>query len=592
MSETRPARFRWKAIIPLVLVVTLLVGGWLLFADRVGRLAVQHGGTAVLGARVDVRSFHISLARGNVTIAGLVAASPFDSLRNLVEAEQLVADLDMVPLLEKKVVIDRLAATGLRFGTQRTTSGFVPSAGPGASARVMANVRAWAAQPALQVPLLQLATGQLSIDSLDPRKLQSIQAAESLAARADSSARAWSEALAGLDAQATADSAVAFAQRLQGAKPTDLALIRDARRMVDRVKQTRDRLTTLERGVKAGAGTLDQGLAAIGAARARDYAFAKSLIRLPPIDASAIAWVLFGPEAVGKFQRALYYTQLARAYMPPGLMPRAEPGPPRVRRDGLSVEFPREHRLPGFLLRDAELSLLLGSDSAGPRRYTGRLQGLTSAPALYGRPTTFDVRAPTVSADAMFDHVHEIPRDALGGTLRGVEIPAITLPGLPIRVAPGKGDLTLGFALYGDSLRGRWQVLAPAAAWHRDSGRAGGAAGDLLWSVVSRIERLDLIAELGGTLDHPQLQVRSNLDDAVSDGLRTAIGDELAAAETTLRARVDRFADSSLAPVRARVTQVKTEAAAQVAEARRVVEAAQARLEQQLRRLTGGIRLP
>ncbi len=592
MSETRPARFRWKAIAPLVVFLALLVGGWLLLADRLGRLAVERGGTAVLGARVAVRSFRISLARGTVTIAGLVAASPFDSLKNLVEAEQLVADLDMVPLLEKKVVIDRLAATGLQFGTRRTTSGFVPSTDPSASARIMANARAWAAQPALQVPLLRLATGKLSVDSLDPRRLQTIQAAESLAARVDSSARAWTEALAGLDAQATADSAVAFAQRLQGAKPTDLALIRDARRMIDRVKQTRDRLTMLERGVKAGAGTLDQGLAGIGAARARDYAFAKSLIRLPPIDASAIAWVLFGPEAVGKFQRALYYTQLARAYMPPGLKPQAEPAPPRVRRAGLSVAFPREHRLPGFLLRDAELSLLLGSDSAGPRRYTGRLQGLTSAPSLYGRPTTFDVRAPTVSADAVFDHVHATPRDALGGTLRGVAIPAITLPGLPIRVAPGTGDLTLGFALYGDSLRGRWQVLAPAAAWQRDSGRAGGAAADLLWQVVSRIDRLDLIAELGGTLEHPQLYVRSNLDAAVSDGLRRALGDEIAAAEASLRARVDRFADSSLAPVRARVMQVKTDAAAQVAEARRVVEAAQARLEQQLRKLTGGIRLP
>ncbi|HJQ67007.1 MAG TPA: hypothetical protein VJ816_11540, partial [Gemmatimonadales bacterium] len=321
MSEhaVAPARFRWRAIVPLALFLALVVLAWLLFADRVGRIAVQRGGTTVLGARVDVRSLHISLTQGSVTIAGLVAASPFDSMKNLVEAEQIVADLDVLPLFEKKVAIDRLAATGLRFGTERTRSGFVSSGGDGggAAGRIMASVRAWAAQPGLQVPLLQLATGQLSVDSLDPRKLHTIQAAESLAAKADSSARAWTEALAGLQIQATADSAIAFAQRLQGAKPTDLGLIRDARRMIDRVKQTRDRLGALERGVKNGAGTLDAGLAALGAARARDYAFAKSLVRLPPIDASAIGWVLFGPEATAKFQRALYYTQLAREYMPP-----------------------------------------------------------------------------------------------------------------------------------------------------------------------------------------------------------------------------------------------------------------------------------
>lgn len=583
---------RWRALVPLVLLLAVLVGGWMLLADRLGRLALERGGTALLGAKVEVRSFHFSLGQGDVTVRGLVAASPFDSLKNLVEADELAADLDLLPLLEKKVAIDRLAANGLRFGTARTTSGFVPSSGTSASAQIMANVKSWAAQPALQVPILQLATGKLSVDSLDPRKLQTVQAAESLAARADSSRRAWTAALDSLNAKATADSAVAFAQRLRGAKPTDLALLRDARRMVDRVKQTRDRLTALDRGLKAGAGTLDQGLASLQAARRRDYDFARSLVRLPPIDATAIAWVLFGPEAVQKFQRALYYTQLGRAYMPPGLLPHPHDGPERSRRAGTTVEFPRASRPPGFLLRDAELSFLLSADSTGPRRYSGRLQGLTSAPALYGRPTTFAVRAPTVSADGMFDHVHAISRDALGGTVRGVMLPAIALPGLPLRVVPGRGDVSLGFALYGDSLRGRWTVRAPAATWQRDSNGVGGMAADLLWRVVSGIENLDLTADLGGTLSHPELHVRSNLDQAVSDRLRSMIGAEVDAAESRLRVEVDRFADEKIVPLKTQVAGLVAEATGRVQQGRQALDAAQQQIEQQLRRLTGGIRLP
>jgi uncharacterized protein (TIGR03545 family) len=586
------ALFRWKAVVPLALLLTLIVAAWLLFADRVGHLAVEHSGTAVLGARVDVRAFHISLLRGNVTIAGLVAASPFDSLENLLEADELVADLDLLPLLEKKVVIDRLAATGLRFGTPRTTGGFVPSRGSSATSQIMANSWSWAAQPALQVPVLQLATGKLSIDSLDPRRLQTVQAAESLAARADSSGKAWADALGSLDVQGTADSAAAFARQLQGANPTDLRLINDARKMVDRVKQTRDRLTALERGVVAGAGTLDQGLTALNAARQRDYAFAQSLVKLPPIDASVIGWVLFGPAAVHKFQRALYYTQLARAYMPPGLMPRAQPGPKRARRSGTTVEFPREHRLPGFLLRDAELSFQLGTDSAGPRRYAGRLRGLTSAPALYGRPTTLEATAPSVSIEAQFDHVRAPPRDIAGGRVRDVALPAIRLPSLPISLAPGRGDVSLGFALYGDSIRGRWHVTAPAAGWERDSGTAGGQAADLVWRVLSGIGQLDLTAELGGTVSQPALHVRSNLDQAVSDQLHALVGAEVAAAEARVRAQVDRFADAQVAPVRAQVARVTAEVTDRLQQQRRLLDAAQQQVEQQLRRLTRGLRLP
>ena len=585
------AIFRWKAVVPLALFLAAFMVAWWLFADRLGRLALERGGTALLGAKVEVRSFDFSLGRGSVTVRGLVAGSPFDSLKNLLEADELVADLDLLPLLEKKVAIDRLAANGLRFGTARTTSGFAPSRGPSASAQVMANVKAWAAQPALQVPILQLATGQLSVDSLDPRKLQTVQAAESLAARADSSRRAWTAAFDSLDAKATADSGAAFARRLQGARPTDVGLLRDARRMVDRVKQTRDRLAALERGVRAGAATLDRGLASLQSARRRDYDFARSLVRLPPIDATAIAWVLFGPEAVRKFQRALYYTQLGRTYMPPGLLPRAHEGPERTRRPGTTVDFPRANRPPGFLLRDAELSFMLGADTAMPRRYAGRLQGLTSAPALYGRPTTLEVRAPTVSADGMFDHVHAISRDVMGATVRGVVLPAIALPGLPLRVTPGRGDVSLGFALYGDSLRGRWTVSAPAATWQRDSG-VGGMAADLLWRVVSGIENLDLTADLGGTLSHPELHVRSNLDQAVSDRLHDMIGAEVDAAESRLRVEVDRFADEKVAPLKAQVAQLTSEANARVQQGRQALDAAQRQIEQQLRRLTGGIRLP
>ncbi|MGH7613464.1 MAG: hypothetical protein ACREMW_05380 [Gemmatimonadales bacterium] len=586
------AIFRWRAVVPLALFLALIVAAWLVLADRVGRLAVERSGTAVLGARVTVRRFDISLLRGTVTIAGFVAASPFDSLENLFEADQLVADLDLLPLTEKKVVIDRLAATGLRFGTPRTTSGFVPSRGAGPTSQVLANARSWAEQPALQAPVLQLATGKLSIDSLDPRRLQTVLTAESLAARADSSAKAWADALGSLDVKTTADTAAAFASRLQAAKPTDLGLINEARKMVDRVKQTRDRLTTLERGVRAGVGTLDGGLAALSAARQRDYSFAQSLVKLPPINASAIGWVLFGPAAVHRFQRALYYTQLGRAYMPPGLLPREQPGPKRTRRPGTRVEFPRERRLPGFLLRDAELSFQLSTDSAAPRRYAGRLRGLTSAPALYGRPTTLEASAPSVSIEAQFDHVRAPPRDIAGGRVRDVALPAIRLPSLPIRLAPGRGDVSLGFALYGDSLRGRWHVTAPAARWQRDSGAAGGQTADLVWRVLSGIGQLELTAELSGTIDHPQLHVRSNLDQAVSDQLRAVVGEEVAAAEARVRAMVDGFADAQVVPVRAQVARVTTDVIARLQQQRQLLDAAQQQIEQQLRRLTRGIRLP
>lgn len=581
---------RWNAVGPLAGFLLLVVLGWWLFADRLGRLAIERGGTTVLGAKVELRSFHLSLAKGDATLRGLVVASPFDSLENLFEADELVADLDMLPLVEKKVVIDRLAANGLRFGTPRTTSGLVPSSGPSATARIRANVEAWAAQPALQVPVLQLATGKLSIDSLDPRRLETVQAAQALATRADSSRRAWTDAVAGLDVGSTVDSASAFVQRVHGASPTDLKVLGDARRTLDRVKQTRDRLTGLERSVTSGVSSLQQGVTDLGAARQRDYAFAKTLVKLPPIDASAIAAVLFGPAAVHKFQRALYYSTLAREYMPAGLRPQPHPAPSRLA--GTTVAFPRANALPAFLLRQGELSFSLAGDSGTVRNYSGRLDGLTSDPVLYGKPTTFTARAPAVQLGALLDHTHETARDTAAGAVDGVQLPDLPIPGLPIHLAPGQGAVALSFAMHGDSLRGRWTVNASRAQWVRDSGSQASPAGDLVWQVVSGIAQLDLTAEITGTVQHPELHVRSNLDQAVADRVRALIGGEVAAAEARVQAEVDRLVGTQVDAAKARVTEVASAATSELQQRRAQLEQAQRNLEQEIRRRTGGIRIP
>jgi len=118
--------FRWRAIGPLLLFTVLGVVVWWLAADRIARRSAEAIGTAIVGAKVEIQDLHIDLANGDVTVRGLTVASPHEALKNLLQADELVADVDVLPLLEKKLVIDRLAATGLRFGTPRATDGRVP----------------------------------------------------------------------------------------------------------------------------------------------------------------------------------------------------------------------------------------------------------------------------------------------------------------------------------------------------------------------------------------------------------------------------------------------------------------------------------
>ena len=319
---------RWRAVRPLAICGALGLGAWILFADRVAKHAVESVGTTLIGASVEIRRLHLDLPHGRVEVRGLTVASPFAALQNLLEADELVADVDPLPLLEKKVVIDRLAAKGLRFGTPRQTDGRTV----GQSDGVRGQVERWTAQ--LHVPVLQFATGKIDVSQLDLSTLSTPAAAQSLAAQVDSVRTAWNGGLQGLGVAATVDSAKQMTDRLRGAKPTDLRLLGDARRTLDQVKRTRAGLAGLERGVHAGTELLQAGVAGLAAARQRDYATARALLRLPTLDAPQIGAALFGSEATERFRRALYWAELGRRYMPPGLRPSATPGPQRTRRAG------------------------------------------------------------------------------------------------------------------------------------------------------------------------------------------------------------------------------------------------------------------
>ncbi len=576
--------FRWRAIGPLLVLFVIAGILWWLFADTIARRESQQVGTQILGAQVEIQKLHLDLRHGKVLIGGLTIASPHEAFKNLLQADELVADIDVVPLTEKKLIINRIAANGLRFGTPRATDGRVAAtSGDGIAGRVLAETREWASQ--FQIPVLQLATGKVSIDSLDPRRLSTIPAATALGARADSSRRAWQAAFDSMRLGPTLDSANAALERLRRARATDLAALNEARQAIDRLKRARDRVTSVERNVTQGATKLKAGLAGLDGARQRDYAFARSLLKLPSLDAPEIGAAVFGPSAIRPFEQVLYYTQLARRYMPPGLLPRAATGPSRVRRAGETVRFPKDRASPAFLLRSAELSFL-------PQRYAGRLTGLTSDPTLYGRPTVFGATGPQLAAGAMLNHVRAIPVDTAGATLGGITLPAFDVPGVPLRLDPGAATTQLSFALNGDTIRARFAIRSTNVRWTRDSGVTHSPIGGLIWQAVSGISNLDVEARLSGALHHPDLAVRSNLDQAIASRLRAVLGAQVAAAEKQVHARVDALIDDTVGPVRARVNEVQNQAQAQVAQERTRIDELQKNLEQRLRQLLGGVRLP
>jgi uncharacterized protein (TIGR03545 family) len=300
---------------------------------------------------------------------------------------------------------------------------------------------------------------------------------------------------------------------------------------------------------------------------------------------------------IDKVQEALYWSQLAQHYMPPGLLPKESEGPKRLRASGTTVHFVKPAAYPRFLLRRADLSVAI-SDGPAKGNYVAAITNATTEPVLVGQPTTFAVRRAasgtgidSLRLTGLLDHRTAKPRDVVNLQAAGVALPGFPIPGLPYRAELGRGATALSLSLDGDQLAAKWMVASNKMAWVADSSASKrlNTIESLVARVLTGVSALQMNADVTGTLKSPKLAVSSNLDRLVADQLRNVVGAQVAAAEAKLRARVDSLVDEKAAPVKQRVADLRASADKRVGDARAQLDAEKQKLDAQLKALSGGL---
>ncbi|MBN2163002.1 MAG: DUF2062 domain-containing protein [Pontiellaceae bacterium] len=104
-----------------VLVIALLMEFLLL--DMILTKGLEKAISSETGAEVNIGKAHFSMARGELVIEGLQVTDPDKPTHNLVQIEQLTADLNVGDLLSRQYTIDLLAGSLLQHDVLRETPG-------------------------------------------------------------------------------------------------------------------------------------------------------------------------------------------------------------------------------------------------------------------------------------------------------------------------------------------------------------------------------------------------------------------------------------------------------------------------------------
>ena len=114
---------RWKGLIAFVAVIALGIVLWLFFVDGFVERMIEKTGTWIVGAKVELDDADLSIFPLGLNLRRLQVTDPDKPMTNTVDIKRTVLSLDSLNLLRRKLIIERMAMEGVRFGTERKTSG-------------------------------------------------------------------------------------------------------------------------------------------------------------------------------------------------------------------------------------------------------------------------------------------------------------------------------------------------------------------------------------------------------------------------------------------------------------------------------------
>ncbi|MBI4978386.1 MAG: TIGR03545 family protein [Spirochaetes bacterium] len=524
----------------------ILLSPWLL------KIIIENGGTALVGARVNVESVESSVHTLTFGVKKLEITDVNNTGYNIMEVGRVRFMMDAGALVQSKTVINKVAVEDIRMNTKRRYDGRVART---VKKETPEKKNAAAAKgPGIVDSAAEAAKKKLEIDTYLKGDLKTIAAAKELEKRGTEIVKQWTAAVAAMDYDKQALRAVEKVKNLDTKIDTSspmkaqedarvkIAAIMDAKKSVDTiVSEVTQKKQALERDVAA----IDALAKNVEAAAKDEYAALAKKLNLEAVSVNNVAAMVLGDSVMSRVNSGLYWFDFINKKTPKGTKEflTAKYVPPAFGTRGYDVRYPV---MPGGLYPDFHIGNV--RVTVNQKRKTdevitspmivGEVNDIVSDQDVIGRPTKahFSVIVPAYGSaggtvDAVIDRRNSMSVDTYRIAVERMPIRDMAFGdgsgGLPRMLKSAVADATVSLLMATNGYAATMDMRIKNIAFEYGA-EPSDEFSRIVKSVMKSIDTLTLTVKQKTIGGRTETELKSNLDEILAARLKKLFGEKVA----------------------------------------------------------------
>ena len=547
---------RWKGLLFLAVLFVIFFALSLILTDPWLEGQFEEAGTALVGAKVEIDDLHLSVVNLQLKWSRLQVTNPRSTMRNMIETGETEFDLEVLPLLSDKVIIERIALKDLKTDTPRETDGKVDikksAEQSGFIGRTIARLR--------EDAILTTSSGissikqNINVDSiLKILEIESVDKIQSLQMDLSQKYKSWQENLSQLNIEKDTrlienrikaidlnkiKSIDGFQSALGNIKSINSAI--DSLQRV--VKNTKSNLMNDLSAARSGVGAIDNWIAA-------DYQRAIAKAKIPDLNAQNIGKLIFGSRVIDNFTQYLGYLGTARSYAEKFKSDEPEKQkPPRLK--GQDIYFYNKNARPDLWVKE----IVLSGETGNAVKLSGEIRNIVSDQRQINKTTEFKVvgarsGGAELNLNGVLNYLGEQSEEIFSMSYIGFSLADTKISDskfLPKKINKGIGAFETYLNIRGQKIDGTIKFHADKVRFEKSTAqKPKNKAEEIIQSVIDGITMIDFVARVKGSGDNITFSLSSNLDDIFVKRLKGIAGEEVAKVKTRIKNEIDTRVNAS-----------------------------------------------